>query len=175
MKSANAIEIEVNDDHNGSLHFAPLQTRIRGRFDSSRLLKHDDGAGAIARQWDTPIPGQRLRLNVDDGTAEIVEPLNDDEHAGLREKIQAKGHRIAKGQSFSSVDVVTWAFWMRRAVESGSAQLVSGTFPKDLPGKPRTSFITSVNSEADPITKLAEAFDRQTEMLGKVLAALAAK
>lgn len=170
VKNADVLEIEIDGPHNENLRFDPLQQNIRGRFDAQRLLRFDDGAGRLAREWPEAIPGQRLVLDFDNGNAYLAEPLHDAEYAALREKIEAKGFRIAAArQDFSAVNVPTWAFWIMRAVQSGIAKIIRGKLPEKIDGQPQTEFI--VKRGQDPMDKLAAAIERQNELILQLLKA----
>ena len=169
-KASNVIEIEIDGERNQSHYFRPLQQKIRGRFDPTRLQKFDDGAGKIAREWPQPIPGQRLRLNPTDGTAAIVDPLHEDEHADTRERIERKGYRLPVAmKTFEAVHVPTWAYWMRSAVDAGCARVLRGELPDEIDGEPQTSFV--VTRRKDPMERLAEAIEKQNELMLQLLKA----
>ena len=51
-----AIEVSIDDPHNHSLHFRPLQRTVRGGFDFNRLA--EPMAKVEASKWPGPIPGQ---------------------------------------------------------------------------------------------------------------------
>ncbi|HEV7281329.1 MAG TPA: hypothetical protein VGN57_14095 [Pirellulaceae bacterium] len=160
------VEIEVSGPKNEALIFAPLQRRIRGRFDLGKVAE----PSARMRITDYPeaIPGQRLRLDYASGEGAVVEPLHDAKHAALREKIGKRGVRFSPAcEAIDSADVATWHFWLRRAVESGHARIVAGAFAEDVPGKPKVSFITKpVESSND---KLTAALDRVGDLLAAAL------
>ncbi|MDZ4688502.1 MAG: hypothetical protein SH850_25795 [Planctomycetaceae bacterium] len=171
VRAANVVEVEIDGPQNQGLMFGPLQRRLRGRFDSSRLLRMDDGAAGVAREWPEPIPGQRLRLDLD-GAAAVVEPLHDAEHATIKEKLNKRGSTFAPAvETIATVHVPTWVYWLRRAVEAGHARIVSGQLPEKLTGAPQLNFLTP--AVADPVDKLTAALDRQSALLEQLLTALA--
>jgi hypothetical protein len=166
------LTVEVDNARNAPLFFGPLQSRVRGRFDARRAADNDSGADALKRTFPDPIPGQRIRLDLANGSAEIIEPLNDPEFQHIREMLEKRGHRIGQGRQIDSVDVATFAYWIGRSVEAGHCRIIDGELPKSLPGEPQRSFLTRRQpSETD---RLADALDRQTEAFTR-LADLMAK
>ena len=165
VKSTGAVIVEVDTPDNGSLHFRPLQRRVRGRFDVGRLPE----PGRLLREWPEGIPGQRIGIDPASGEGFILEPLHDE--PALKEKAEALGKLEPARQTFAGVDPVTWLHWIKLAVESGLARVVEGTLPDKIDGEPQTQFVTQ--PVPDPIDRLAAAMEKQTEMLGKVLAKLA--
>ena len=164
-----AIEIEVDGDKNQCLAFLPLQRRIRGRFDYMR--ESEPTAGTLRSEWSQPVPGQRI--GIDGAMGFIREPLHDSEHAETRAKIEARGMEISpECETFDSIDVATWAFWLQRAIDAGLARIVSGTMPK-VDGVPKMSFFVDRQpSETEQLTGLIKT---QNELLAKLLAKIDGK
>lgn len=175
---SNVIEVEVNGARNGNLFFGPLARRVRGRFELSRAIERDKEAGNLTRSWAEPIPGQRIGIDLDSGDGYIIEPLHDEAHDAIRQRIQ-KTHRLEPArQSFNGVHAPTWLYWLKRAVDANHAKLMGGKFPDGI-GPKKQEFVSdepNVNlfmpRRATPMDKLTEAIDRQTEMFGKLLSAL---
>jgi len=131
------LQIQVDDPKNRSLHFPPLQKRIRGTVDLLRTTDFD--AQRLRSTWPDAVPGQILQLEGDRAT--IIEPLHEPKHARIRERIEAQGKRLPPArQEFEGVDVATWAYWMSRAVDDGIARIVSGTLPT-YSGQPKKRFL----------------------------------
>ena len=167
-----ALELEIDGQHNENLHFRPLQRSIRGRFDFNRVA--EPMARLKAANWPSPIPSQRLGIDAD-GVGFVVEPLHDDEHAATREKIEARGMKLEpKLQTFESIDLPTWLFWLKRAVESGIAKIVSGKLPDKIDGVARKNFILN-EPEQSAADKLTAAIEKQTAMFEKLLDRLGEK
>jgi len=167
-----AVEIEVDGEHNENLIFAPLQRSIRGKFDMLRVA--EPMAKMKASEWPEPIPSQRLGIEPD-GTGYLREPIHDEEHAPIREKIEKAGMSLEPALTeFGEVDATTWLHWIKLAVESGLAKVVSGKLPDKIDGKPRMNFLLN---EPKPSTtdRLATAIEQQTAMLAKVLERLGDK
>lgn len=165
-----ALEIEIDGQHNENLHFRPLQRSIRGRFDFNRVA--EPMARLKAGDWPTPIPSQRLGVDRE-GVGYLVEPLHDDKHAATREKIKKRGMELEpKLQVFENIDLPTWYFWLKRAVESGIAKIVSGKLPDRIDGEPRKNFILN-EPEQSATDKLTAAIEKQTAMFAKLLEKLA--
>lgn len=153
MATATAI-IEIDSEANTSLHFGPLGRRLRGGLDLTRTL--DIGAAEIRGAWPEPIPGQRLELYASERRAVVVDPLGaegDPRQERNRQRIrEAKFKLPAAREEIDGVDVPTFAYWMRRAVEGGHARLVSGKIPDTAGEKVRLRFHTQ--EQADPRDKM---------------------
>jgi hypothetical protein len=136
------VEIEVDGPHNGSLIFMPASGRkVRGRFVWQRVK--EPLAAIPASQWpgNGVIPGQRIGLDLAAGVGFIIEPLHDDEHTAIREKIAREGLALPPArQEFAAAHVPTWLYWMKRAVEGKAAKVVAGEFPATIDGEPKLSF-----------------------------------
>lgn len=134
------VEISVDTPTNDNLHFRPLQRSIRGRFDMMRIP--EPMARVKAQGW-PPIPGQILGIDPS-GTAFIREVLHEAEHAAIKEKIEKMGMRLEPPvQTFENIDVPSFLWWARQAVESGVATVVSGKLPEQIHGPVRKNFILS--------------------------------
>ncbi|MEQ8790252.1 MAG: hypothetical protein RIC55_28410 [Pirellulaceae bacterium] len=164
-----AVEIEIDGPSNEALHFRPLQRSIRGRFDMNRI--GEPMARVAATKWPTPIPSQRLGIDAN-GNGYLIEPLHDIAHAPTREKIDKTGKALEPArQTFDNIDLCTWAFWLRRAVEGGLARVVSGKLP-EVEGTPRMNFILHDPGPSQTDT-LAEALNRQADAFNSLAAAIA--
>ena len=87
------------------------------------------------------------------------------------EKIAKKGLRLEPPRvTFEGIDLPTWYFWIKRAVEDGIAKVVSGKLPEKIDGKPKLSFNINDPPES-PLDRLAAAMDRQNAFNGKGLGA----
>ena len=167
-----AVEIEIDGSHNEALLFRPLQRSVRGRFDMMRM--GEPMARVKATDWPTPIPSQRLGIDAD-GNGFLCEPLHDDEYVVLKEKIESQGMRLEPAiQEFLDIDVATWQFWLKSAVDSGLAKIVRGKLPDKIDGKPRMNFITN-DPEPPAVDKLTAAIEKQTAMFEKLLNKLGEK
>ncbi|MGE3180937.1 MAG: hypothetical protein AB7N71_04850 [Phycisphaerae bacterium] len=95
-------------------------------------------------KWPRPIPGVRVVVDPVNRTAAIIEPLHDTEHAATRDRIAAMGLSLPpQREDFSDIDINTWMYWLRRAVESGVASIIKGTFPDIDDAAAQKSFITA--------------------------------
>lgn len=171
MKADSTIIVEVDGPRNQNLLFGPLQRRIRGRFDITRVA--EPLAKMKQNEWGTEaIPGQRLAIDTETGKAWLEEPIH--RSAKLKAIVERKGYTLPpEREDFGVVDAPTWMHWFKRAVKSGVARVVQGTLPERIDGTPRTNFYTARSETQND--KLAAALDRQTEMFGKLIELLAAK
>ena len=166
---ATAIEIEIDGDRNESLRFRPLQRSIRGRFDLNRIAEPQ--ARLRAAELPLPIPGQRLGIDPS-GTGYLIEPLHDEDHATIREKIEKKGMKLEPELTeFPNIDLPTWLYWLKRAVESGIAKITKGKLPDKIDGKPRKNFVMA-EPEPSVTDKLTAALEKQSVLFEKLLAKL---
>jgi len=169
--ATNIVEIEAADPQGRRLYFLPLQRRLRGEFNYN--MPAEPLAKMHINRIPETVPGQRLALDVDSATAWISEPLREPEHAVLAEKLRDryKCTFAPEREELKDVDVPTFLYWMRRAVESGSARLVRGELPEKINGEPRKSFFS--NASEDSSTKLADAIEKQTTVLTQLVRMLA--
>lgn len=164
MVKAAPVTVEVRGPNCESLLFRPLMERVRGRFDCRSL----PNPGDLIRQWPEPIPGQRIRLDVANRVGAILEPLHGPDHAATRDKITAKGWKLPEAEvRHEGVDVPTWLFFMRGAVDCGLAEVVEGELPDTIEGTPQTEFITK--RQPDPIDRLVAAMEKQNELLAQIV------
>ena len=164
------IEVEIGDVHNHSFWFPPISKLIRGSFDFNR---HPEPLAKVeASKWPGPIPGQRLGIEPD-GTGFIKEPLHDEVNAELRKRIEATGVSLAPAlQTFDDVDLPSWLFYIKLAVEVGVAKVVRGSLPDEIEGKVRHDYVLN-EAEATPMDRLTAATERQSELMAKLLERLA--
>ena len=160
------VEIEIDGQHNENLYFRPLQRSVRGRFDLNRI--GEPTARMKSVDFPHPIPSQRIGIEAD-GSGYITEPLHDAEHAALRERIEKQGKKLPpKCETFDDVDLPTWLYWIKRAVESGVAKVVGGQLPKHIDGTPKLNFIVDRPKETTG-DRLAAALERQNVLFEKLL------
>jgi hypothetical protein len=162
------IEIEVDGPRNDCLYFQPAATRIRGRFDMNRVA--EPNARAALNVWPEPIPGQRIRVNVSTGESFIIEPLYEQQFRRIREKLEKKSMQLPAESVPIKESLATVLFWVKRAIESGYARLVSGELPKHVDGEPKKTF--NFTPPVDPVAKLAVAIEEQTKTISELLRAL---
>ena len=162
-----AVVVEIDGSQNESLFFRPVGRVVRGRFDPRRL---PDESGTLARRFPKGVPGQRLELDVTAGRGAIVEPLHLAEFKTEAAEISKLGSLPASRQEFelSEKDAMTWAWFIKTAVDIGLAHVVIGELPKVTAEDADLTFLTK--PEANPLDKLTAALERQNELLGKLLA-----
>jgi hypothetical protein len=162
------IEIEVAQP-NTNFHFRPLQRTVRGRFEMAAVP--EPMAKIEASNWPLPIPGQRLGIDRE-GIGYIIEPLHEAGNAPIREKIEKRGAKLEPAQTlYEAIDLPTWHYWLKRAVDSGLCRIVAGKLPDAIEGTPRKNFIL-----ADPGPtagdKLTAAIEAQTAAFAGLTAAI---
>lgn len=165
----NIIEIEVNGKNNNNLFFGPLGRSIRGRFELSKATSHHPAASVLTNRWSEPIPGQRIGIDTDTGEGFIVEPLHEDEHTAIRDRIKKTSKIEPPKQTFERVHAPTWLYWIKRAVDAGLAKVTAGKLPATVEGAKMDLFIPR---HVNALDKLTAAMDRQTEMFSKLLTTL---
>lgn len=157
------VEVEF-DANNCSVHFPPLDRRLRGRF--SFVAMGNPEALQLVPQWGETIPGQRIVLDADARAAKLVEPLHRADYGRVREAIARRGQRLEQAeQEYADVDVGTWVFWLKRCVDGGLARIVSGMFPAN-PGEPKLprSYRISQDSGGDLVQENKDLRSQLTEM-----------
>jgi hypothetical protein len=166
------VEIEIDDPTNANLYFRPLMRTLRGRFDLHRV--RDDNAMKMATKWPDPIPGHRIALDFDKREAAIIEPLHGPDQAANRRRIASEKLELPlEREVITNVDVPTFVHWMRLAVESNVARVVSGEF-RAVDGKPKLSFFSDppVDTNADlavSLDRLATAMAQQTQLIARLI------
>jgi len=162
----NVLEIEVDGRCNESLHFRPLGRVIRGKFDFARDL--DPQAMMMRSRFPQGyVPGQRLRVDLDTHEAFIIDKAA--EHEATREAIERKGMKLPPAsESVGKVDLPTWLYWMRRAIEAGLAAVTRGAFPHAIEGEPQKYF-RSAPPEKSAIEQHTEALRENNALMREFL------
>lgn len=149
------VEIEIGSAQCRDHYFFPLKRKLRGRIDLARL--NDPGIYPLRQEYPDPIPGLRIKFDAASGTASLLDPLYAAEYDALRKKIA--DNKLSLGparEDFSNVHAPTWAHWIRRAVDSGNATIISGKLP-DVIGEPHTTQFPQFKSEqAKLVDKLVD-------------------
>lgn len=176
------LEVEIEGPLNENLSFRPLQRTIRGRFDWTKCASPDAHRFGIKEYGGLPIPGQVLGINPDTGEGFLREPLHDPAHAALADKIKSKGKRLPPTKEEFQAHVPTWLFWIAAAVRGGLARVVTGKLPDEIDETQVQKDFLFAPAKPSERDRLATALDgmaaaqrEQTEVLSKLLMALAAK
>ena len=159
--------IEIDEPLNRNYHFLPLGRVLRSKCD---FLRDPRPEAKVKASTDGPIPGQRLTVR--GNTAVLDDLLNEQEHEAIKDKIERKGLKIPKGETFTDIDANTFAWHAKRAVDSGIAKLVSGKFPTIDEAKVKKSFFIDEPPKS-PTDRLAAAIEKQTATFEKLLEKLA--
>lgn len=180
VTAENILEIEFDGPQNENPVFRPLQRKLRGRFDLNRIKEPQ--ARLKANLFPDPIPGQRIRVNLDNGEAAVVEPLSMPEFEPIRSRYEfddngRKRFRFAPEVEPINVELPTLLYWMRADVNAGTAKVVRGSFPEKIEGKPQRNFYTprtapEATTAANAMAAMAAALAANTEVMGKLLAKL---
>ena len=154
------IIVEANVVANRNLDFPPLGKQVRGRFDVMKLAGE---IGPLRTKFPTPIPGQRLAVDVKGGVGYLLEPLHDDEHAPIKEQIQKTAKVPPAVQTFDDIDVPTWCYWIDEIVKQHLAEIVDGQIPRYDVKKVQHRFHSV--EQPDPTERLADAIERQADAI----------
>jgi len=158
------VEIEVSSSLGQSLFFLPLNRVLRGRL-MLDAIKH---ARDLSDKYPHPIPGLVIGLDPASAKAWVRDPLYDTEHSAARAQLASFAMGPAR-EEFNSVDVATWAYWLRNAVASGSARVVCGEIP-EVNGLVRKSIFTQQKPEKDQqIDRLMATVDKLTGTIADLL------
>ena len=167
MKAA-ILQVEFDTPTNANVQVAPLHRTLRGRFDVRRMKN----AGRLFDEWPEAIPGQILSYDFAEQSGEVIEPLYEDRYAAIRERIHAKGMKLAPEREAVAVDGPTAHFWLSELIKSNKCKVVAGELPSKAPaGTPRTRFHSQ--ERVQPTDRLAAAIEKQTEMMAELLSKLA--
>lgn len=161
--------VEIDGPRNESVHFLPAGVTVRGRLDWNRC--GEPLTARLARHWGE-IPGQQIELTDKGGC--IVEPLHNQPHAALAEKIKAEGMTLAPARhEFPAVDWKTWAYWLQRAIDAGVAKLISGELPVvDPKDAKRDYFQPPPDPSQEQLKELGAAMRQQAEQIGELVKAI---
>ena len=163
------IEIEIGDQQNRNVFFAPLGRVLRGTFDLNR--EKEPTARTLSAKWPLTIPGIRLSLDAKSGVGMVRDPMHDEQHKAVAESIEKNKFSLGVAEErFEGVHIPSWLQQMKFAVDNGSARIVQGKFPNPLPGKPLRSYITPdiedpTERQEKILDKLADALDKLSDVL----------
>lgn len=151
--------IEFDDPANNSQpFFPPLGRKLRGRFVFSRM-SNGEAAHKLSARWGVgEVPGQRLRIDPDARTAELIDPLNDAAHESFAEQLRKRGLAPGPNEKFEAIHAPSYIHHARWLVAAGLARVVEGALPETDGGKARTSFV------AEPV------LDRRDALIDRLVA-----
>jgi len=164
------VEILV-DCENRELYFPPLNRRIRGRYDFSKIP--GPGAAEVASEYPFGLPGMILELSPDGSDAYLREPLYDPQHAATREKIEKRWKLEPEVQEFENIDLCTWVRHIKMAIKAGLCRIIKGELPK-VKGKPILSLVLPNPPQSD-LAELKDAIREQTAVMTQLLERLTDK
>jgi hypothetical protein len=137
--AGNTIEVEVDHELGRSLDFFPIGRQLRSRLDFKQM-RSEHSAGLL-KKFPDPIPGQIIGINPSLQKGWIREPLHDARYAAMRKQIEKAEFDLAPEiTEIANVDVPTWLFWLRRALDAKCVRVLSGKVPQiaEIEGQPRT-------------------------------------
>jgi hypothetical protein len=154
-----AVTVEVDCGPGNENWYCPfLSETLRGRCDFERSKDIEVKKLALLPNAIKAVPGQRLVLDPEKRLGLVLEPLREERHQTLVERIARRlygGQKVElklpearkevplKGEN----DVATWAYWLKRGVQSGCLKVVEGELPA-VQGKPRKNFLLPENYES---------------------------
>jgi len=170
--TGNVLECEAVSPNGRKLFFRPIGRAIRGRVDFS--TGESERSFRLKKAWPEPVPGQILGINLDTGEKYVREPLHDNEQTNNRQRVLGRGLALPPERvPFESESLVTWAYWLAKAIESGDLRIVRGKLPSidSLDGEPRKHFITEPqqNKTADVMEKLVKTLDLNMKVMRAML------
>jgi len=165
VKASDTLTVEVAGPQNENLWFLPLDRRIRGRFDPTKI---PEVSGALMRRFPAGIPGQRIGVCLSTKTGFLQEPLHAPEFNAVAAECKKVGALPPEREEFANIDLATWLHHISGAVKAGKAVIVEGTLPDRIDGEPVLSLVG--RKVENPIKELAAAIRDQTAILAKVLA-----
>jgi hypothetical protein len=173
MATKESVLVEFGDDHCRDIFLAPLDRRMRGRFEAQQVAKFDRDAGSLISEWPDPVAGQQLEINTEVEEAAVIEPLHDFPQIAAR--IKGKGLRLAPARERVQCDFATLVFYVKAAVAAKQARVIRGTLPDVDESKVRRDlFVTPQESPtktlATAMAAQAAAFNRLADVLEKTLA-----
>ena len=122
-----AVEVEVCAPQSRQLFFSPVGKTVRGRVDFAHVKSKAELS--LRDTWPDPIPGKIIGIN-EAGEKYIREPLHDSENTKLRMLIQSRGMVLEdERETFAGESIITWLYWLRRAVDAGLARILKGELP----------------------------------------------
>jgi hypothetical protein len=158
------VEIEIDTPRNGSLWFRPLQRQLRGRFDFNRVAEPMARVAPFEHKVPEVFPGLHVALDTEALAAAVIEPLHGPDHQEVRAKLKARGWGLGNEREEIEVKaeaLPTWLYWLKRAVEGGTARLVKGKLPDKVEGKVQRTW---VHNEPKP--------DKRDSLINKLVAIL---
>jgi len=163
------IAIEISNERNCGAYFPPLDRALRGEFDLAKCA--EPTAKLKSTKYPLPIPGLRVELNPKTKSGAVIDPLHEMEFKAIADQIKRQKMELGPEEEiFSDVDIPSWLHYMKALVDAGHAQLVTGSFPDKLPGKPIMRYLTmdapDRQDKSDAVLdKLASVLDRLADVL----------
>lgn len=138
-RRAMKLVIEIGNDKNGTIVFAPKNEQLRGRFSAHHMGRNASSTRGILNMPD--LPGMYVSLDLREGKGSIIDPLSLPEFAPTLEaasKVHQDGDVSGRGLTFRPNAVedemdddrcATWLYWMMRLIRDKDARVISGECP----------------------------------------------
>jgi hypothetical protein len=136
------VTVEVGNDRNDTILYAPTQEPLRGRFEVHNMGQSVSSVEKGVTNMPS-IPGVRLSLDCRKGVLRLTDPLADPKNKALLEKISKVGRNadLTGGRDYaprpdvekSGLDasaVASHLYWMMRMVEAKNARVLEGRMPR---------------------------------------------
>lgn len=183
-----SVEVEFCADNGQKVFFKPTRRPERGRIDFA--MAKSEHYREMHKVWKEAVPGKIAGVT-EEGQKYIRDPLHDKQYSKLAAIMKARGQALPEEREvFASESILTWLFWLRRAVDAGLAKIISGELPsiEQLDSRkrrprderfPRRSFILEEPAEESPTEHLTKAMEQlsssvaaQTAVMQQLLAKL---
>lgn len=162
-------KVEVNGPQNDSLVFSPTRTKLRGRWDMSRVAHRDKHEAMRKLAFACPtIPGQAIEIDTDKGTARIYDLLaetNDNRKilsnanavfSNYRSEFEGpKTPQSEQQYKLGPNEIKTWVYVIVQCVATNYMTVLPGSSPLPseetiaaMPGKRRRDPLNTGNQTA---------------------------
>lgn len=174
MKS-NILEFTFDTPNDGNVYFRPAGFCLRGRRDFMRMAKHHPDAVNLDSQFPRGLPSTLLRIDMDEGSVTLVEPLRTDEWVPEAEQLRAKGIEIPRDIDFLHSQIADWLHEVKRSIDFGYAKITKGELPKDLGEESEKPRLSPEEKSEDRIDRLCDVVEKLVESLPALVKAAAGK
>lgn len=172
-KPTGKLEVHVSASGN-SVFFPPISEAVRGEFDAARLRSRV--SSNIVDRWPEVVPGQIIGIDFDTDERYVRDPLYDDAHVNVRQRVISMGYQIPEMKKvFAGESVSTWVWHLRQLVACGYGRIITGAIPAQelFSDAPKKNFIAEEQEDpnkrlTDVLLALGKAVTHQTQLLEKL-------